>query len=223
LCAFDAVDTGDSGLIANALLGQVNTALAPLAPFFTVLEFTKVVLDCVNGIPDAIGGNPTTLLQAAGNLGVVVDKLLKLFPQYSVPAMAIGIVGVIVESLIGIKQQMAALAQQRDRVVRALTVATNTNNPQLLVIANCANDNLTTQLANTNASYAPLNRMIGVLNILLELANIPCIPVLGALPGIGSEADAVIDTTIEILQTLLAAIPGTGLDLPALPPTGSCA
>lgn len=221
LCAYEYQDTGDAGAIVNSLLGQIGTALAPLAPFFNVLEFVKAVFDTLKAIPDAILTlNPQPIVESLVGLGVAVDKLLALIPQYSVPVMIKGILGVVVQGLIGVRAQMQAMIIQAARVQLALDRAASSQIAPLMVIAQCAQDNLETQLVNLNASYSPLNRMIALMNFFLELAGLPCIPVLGALPSIGSPALDVIDTTIALLQTILAALPGLDTALAALPASG---
>lgn len=214
LCAYEYQDTGDAGAVVNALLGQISTALTPLAPFFNVLEFVQAVLAFAEGVPKAITGNPKPMIDATISLTSAVNKLVAMVPQASVPIMVKGIIGVVIAGLVGIRAQMQAMILQQARVTRALDKANATGIAPLMVIATCAQDNLDVQLVNLNASFTPLNRLIALVNFFLELIKAPCIPVIGSLPGVGTDALYVLDVTIDVLQTMLAAIPG--VDTPPL-------
>src|SRR5688572_26832363 len=44
--------------IAKSLLGQANSALAPLTPIFDIIETINALHNCVKAIPDALGPPP---------------------------------------------------------------------------------------------------------------------------------------------------------------------
>ncbi len=220
VCASD-LESGDAAQIVKGLLAQLNTALAPLAPFFNLLEFVQAVMACISAIPKAIGGNLPALVDATVDLAKAVDKLVKLIPQLSVPVMIVSSMNVIVQGLIGIRAKLAAIIRHVQRVDLAEATAASTGNAQLAIVASCARDNLEAQMANVNAGFAPLNRLIGLLNAFLELIGLPCIPTVGGIPSAGEDGLDALDATIAILQAITATIPAT-ISLPDLPAPGEC-
>lgn len=225
LCAQAGFDTGDLGEITKSLFAQINSALAPLQPFFNILDVLKCIMDCIMAIPDCIGPppDPSGLLNCIPNLQKAVDKLLKLLPQLSIPIMIKSILHTIIVGLQGVRLKLLALIKQVERIIAASLKATALGNLQLQIVVDCANNNMDAQLQNLNAGMAPLNRLLGLMNVLCELAGLPCIPPIGGLAAIGEDALAPLDAIIKILQALEAAIPVPDLSLPAFDPDADCA
>lgn len=224
LCAQTGYDLGDPGEVVKGMLAQINTALVPLGPFFNILDVVKAVFACIQAIPDSLGPppDPTAIIKCIPKLGEAVDKLLKLIPPFPIFVMVKGILNVIITGLMGLKVKLRALIAQVARILRAATAAAATGNVQLQVIVDCANDNMDAQLVNMNSAFAPLNRLIGIVNILLQLAGQDCIPVIGGIGEVSEAVLAPIDAIIELLQNIMAVIPGPP-SLPApLPSPGEC-
>ena len=61
-----------------------------------------------------------------------------------------------------------------------------------------------------NAGLEPINRILGIINALLVLAKLPCIPDLGLLGGLDDIFLAPLDAMIELLEYIrsLISVPG---------------
>lgn len=222
LCAQAGFDVGDPATIVKSLLGQINTALVPLAPFFDMLDLFKAIFDCIQAIPDCITQlNPGNLLNCIPHLAKAVNKLLALIPPFPIFVMVKGILRTIIVGLQGVKLKLKALIDHALRISRAGLRAAQTGNLNLQAVVDCAAGNLDAYLQNMNAEFAPLNRLIGLVNVLLELAQLECIPAIGGIASVSEEALIPLDAIIEFLTIIEAAIPG-GLPLiPTIQP-GEC-
>ena len=222
ICATAGIDTGDAGQIVKGFLATLGPALAPLMPFFNVMDVTKALGACVQAIPDCLGPTPTPepILKCIPNLVKALDKLLQLVPQYTVPLLVKGALTAVITGLMATKQKLVAMVKQVERISAAATRAAQLGGGigvELQGVVDCAQSNLDAQLQNENASLAPLNRLIGVLNILVKLVpGMPCIPTVGGLTALTADVFKPVDSAIKILQAIMAAIPG-GLSLPAAP------
>ncbi len=224
ICAsIHATELGDPGEIAKDLLAQVNTALSPLQPFFNLLDVIKAIFDCVQAIPDALSmpPDPSGIIACIPALGKAVDKLLKLVPPIPIFELAKDILRVIITALQGVRAKLSAMLRHLARVLAAGVAAQQLGNLQLQLVVDCAQGNLDAQMENMNAGMAPLNRLIGVLNVLLQLAGLDCIPALSGFGELTANVLAPLDATIDLLQQLLALIPTIDLVLPQIT-AGQC-
>lgn len=225
LCAQWGFDLGDDGDILKNLLGQINSALAPLTPFFNVLDVIKAIADCIQAIPDCLGPppDPSGIIDCIPNLMEKVNKLLKLLPAMSVPAMVKSILDVIIRSLHALRAELVAMIAQRQRILDAGIKAAALGNIELQALLDCAEGNLDAQFQNKNAAMKPLNRLIGLINTFLDLIGLPCVPGIAAMTALDATALDIIDAAIELLETLKAAIPALDFQLGALPgPDDEC-
>lgn len=210
VCAQAGYDLGDPSEIIRLLLGQINSALAPLTPFFDAVDVIKAIADCVQAIPDALGPppDPTGILNCIPGLVSALDKLLQLIPPIPLFVLIAEILDVLIAALVAFRSQIERLIAKQIRILASATRAAQLGNLQLAIAVDCANGNLEAQIANMNAGLAPLSRLLGVVNLLLELAGLGCIPPFG--PSLAGATDAVlapIDALIELLQLARAAIP----------------
>lgn len=210
VCAQFGYELGDPSEIVRSLFAQVNGALAPLTPIFDIIDLAKKLVDCVKAIPDVVGPppNPQKLEDCLPGLLEALDKLLHLLPPLSVPKLVKDIISAIVMGLLGLKLQLRALIQQSVRILALATKAAKPGNVVLNSILDCAKGNFDAQMQNLNDSIAPLNRLLGVVNLLLELANLPKLPELDDLGDDPEAALAPLDTAIKTLQAASAALPG---------------
>lgn len=224
VCAsISATELGDPGEIAKSLLAQINTALVPLQPFFNLLDVIKAIFDCIQAIPDSLGPppDPTAIISCISALAKAVEKLLKLIPPIPIFELAKDILHVIIVALQGIRAKLSAMINHLNRILAAGVAAQELGNLQLQLVVDCAQGNIDAQMENMNAGMAPLNRLIGILNVLLQLAGLDCIPALGAFGELSDAILAPLDAVIALLQQLLALIPTLDLVLPEVVP-GQC-
>lgn len=216
LCAQVGYDIGDPSTIVKSMLAQLNTAMVPLTPFFDVLDFVKAVSDCIHAIPDSLGPppSPQPIIDCLGGLAKAVSKLLAMIPPFPIFAMVKGILTVITTGLQGLKLKIQALLNHQLRITAAATIAAQTGNVGLTAVVDCASGNIDAQWHNLNAELAPLNRLIGAINVFLKLAGSDCIPAIG---GVASDSSALgaLQAIIDLLQAVNAVIPG---GLPNLTP-----
>lgn len=220
LCASVGVELGDPAAIFRGLLGDLNAALTPLTPFFNVLDAIKKVFDCIQAVKDAIGPppDPTPIIQCIPALAAAIDKLLKLLPQYSVPTMIRSILDAIILGLRGLKREIQALIFSAARVLQAELRGAELGNADLVLVADCAAAEFDIEFQNFNAAIAPLSRLIGLLNVFMELAGLPCIKI--PLDPAAEISDAfldVIDAAIAALEAIRDAIPASPLVLLPIP------
>jgi len=203
--------------ISQAMMSQVNTALAPLAPFFNIIDAIAAMLECIQGIPDAILQlDPSTLIQCIPNLVEAVQKLLSMIPPLSIPIMVSDILGVVIAFLEAVKGDLTEVSRYFTRVAEAIQSAQDTNNLLLLDMLNsCAVPIAEAFNQQISDNMGPLNQLLQIVNVLLALVpGVDPLPCMGAL-GPPDAALDVIDTFVEILKTIRSLLPG-GLDLAAL-------
>lgn len=224
VCANYGYEIGDPSTIVQSLLGNANAALAPLKPLLDIADFAKKIFDCVAAIPDALGPppDPTKLLACLPALKEALDKLLAILPPMPIFTMVKGMIQAIIVGLLGLRQKIAALIAKLLRISAAGLRAEALGNIRLAAVVECATSDVDAQLENLNASMAPLNRLLGIVNVLLKLAGGDCIPTLGSITAASNAALVPLDAAIALLQVLEAAIPGS-IMLPDIPaPTDPC-
>lgn len=187
---------------------QVGPAMAPLQPFFSLLETVLALFNCVKAIPDAITSlNPTDLIKCIPELAEMIDKILKLIPQLSIPKMVIAIIKNVAALLRGIATDLAYLQAQAQRIADGIDRAADLNDYRLNGFLVCAQHTLDTQIGSTGQALAGLGGVILLVNIFMGLFGGPEIPCFGDLmSGNMSEGfDVVIDLLTD-LATLLTDI-----------------
>ena len=204
-----SVSVPDPSELAKQLMAQANAALAPLVPVFNIIDVVIAMFNCVKAIPDALGPppDPSKLAKCMPELAQKASKLLKLIPQLSVPFMVVGLIDVLIAFLEGMHNQLKAVIAAQVRIAAAATRAAELGNVQLTTIVDCANANIEAQMTNLGESAAPVNRLIGLINLFMELAGLPKLPDLSNLGPDAQAAVGVLDTLVEQLKTARSAIP----------------
>jgi len=215
LCAQAGFEMGDLSGIAQSLMAPLNAVLMPLIPIFTVFEVIKLLFDAIKAVPALIGPppDPSKLLKIIPEIGKVVDKIVSMLPMMSVPLLVRGIIDVLITALLGIKIDLKAMISALGRVAAAQAKAENLGNVEFSAALECASGNLDIQFANKNASLAPLNRLLGVINFFMDLAQLGCIPAVPSFDHLGDGALKILDNVIALLQKIRDAIsiPGAGI------------
>lgn len=195
--------------VSKQLLAQANAAIAPLVPVFNIIDAVVALFNCVKAIPDSLGPppDPTKLAKCIPDLAKKLDKLLKLIPQLSLPLLIVDLIDVLLFYLTGLRDHLKAIIDHQARIAAAATRAAQLGNVQLRTAVDCATGQMDAHLKNLNESMKPLNRLVGVLNILLQMIGLKPLPDFGHL---GSDAEAALeplDAVIKQLQTARAAVP----------------
>lgn len=214
-------ETGDAGKIIRSLLQAIYPALAPFLPLFDIAEAFKAVAEMGEA---TIPPDPIKFAEAFGKLIEKVTKLTALLPQMAIPNLARSVIITIAAGLEALRGQLASMIAHNERIASAFARAATLREPArsaLLATAECARSNLDIQLQNENESLEPLNRLIGLVNTMLELIKLPCIPSIGAVDLDPGALDA-LSAVIDLLNQLAALIPSADFELPGLPPAGEC-
>lgn len=210
ICAIVGLAEGDIAAAVRAFIQQINTALAPLAPIFNILDLAVAVVECVKAVPDciAIPPQPQKLFDCIPGLLEALEKLLALLPPLTIPRMVKGILLAVVAMLNGLKIELQSFIRAETDILAAATLAAKPGNVKLLSAVDCARANFDAQLANMNAGMAPLNRLVGYVNLLLSLALIDQqVPTFDQLGDDAAAMLEAIDPIVHGLQIIADAIP----------------
>lgn len=194
--------------ISKQLMAQANAALAPLVPVFNVIDTVLALFKTVKAIPDAITSlNPGKITDALPDLVKKASKLLKLVPQLSVPLMILGLIDVLLTFLDGLSGQLRAIVDQQVRIQAAATRAAELGNVQLQGVVDCANKHVQVQMQNLAESTAPVNRLIALINVFMELVGLPRLPDLSDLGPDAQAALQPLEDMVKVLKDVRKTIP----------------
>src|SRR5262249_41208743 len=92
---------GGAQLVDQDVLRVAQPAIAPLTPFFQLLDVIMGVVKVLKAVPDAFGPppDPTAIISALGEIAPKVAKLANLVPQLSVPIMVVNSLDVVIAGL----------------------------------------------------------------------------------------------------------------------------
>ncbi len=194
--------------LSKQLMAQANAALAPLVPVFNVIDTVLALFKTVKAIPDAITSlNPGKITEALPDLAKKASKLLKLVPQLSVPLMIVGLIDVLLSFLDGLSGQLRAIIDQEVRIQQAETRAAELGNAQLQVVVDSSKGHVAAQMQSLAESAAPVNRLIALINVFMELAGLGKLPDLSDLGTNAEAALAPIEQMVKTLKQARASIP----------------
>ena len=187
------------------LMEQIQPALTPLMPLFDIIDTVVAVFNCIKAIPDSLGPppDPTALAACIPELAEKVAKLLTLIPQLSLPLTIVGIIDLIIDTLRQARSLLLHLQAQMQQITGAIDRATELEDAGLMAITSCAQANVAQEAANVGKSLAALGKLIGLLNIFLELGGAPTVPDLSDLAGspldeVVPPLDAIVDQLTQV-------------------------
>lgn len=195
-----------------ALLGQLNSALAPLQPIFNIIDAVVAVYNCIEAISTL---DPTEILNCIPDLAEKIQKLLMLLPQFALPFTILDIIDTLISLLEGYHHQLSSMSDYIDRILAAELAAAEPGNISIGLFVSCANADVDAFFKSLNESTKPVNRLIGLVNFFLDLIGVPfCIPPLGAFEApFLDEILALLQQLIDLLRLLRGLI-----QIPGLPP-----
>jgi|GEM_PF-531914 len=200
--------------LIRQLFAQANAALAPLQPIFNIIDVVVAIFDCIKAISTL---DPVKIVQCLPGLAQKVAALLQLLPQLSLPALVAGLLEVLILYLRGIRNQVLRALELLVRLLDAETAARRPGNLALARVLPCAFDDLDKLIIWQNESAKPVNRLIGVINLFLEIIGlsrfkIPCLGTFIADVLALEDQIVLIDLLIQLLEIVRLAIP-----IPVLP------
>ena len=194
------------GDVSGRLLGKVNAALAPLSPFFDVLDLLLAFKDLFEAFASL---NPFKIAGVLPKVLAKIDKLKKLIPVLSMPASIKSIVKVLIVYVTGMRTQIQLIIEAQSSIDLSAARALKFGAPDLTIAVGCAQANVNFQLDLLRNDAAPLNRLIAAVNVFCDLAQLPHLPPVTIAPG-AAAADIVepLTVTIDALQSFHDALPG---------------
>src|SRR5690606_13640946 len=125
------------------LFAQLNSVLAPMTPFFNMLDVVKALVDCVQAIPDClVPPDPTPLAQCLPTLLEKLQKLLEMLPPVWVPKMVKAAIDVLITAMLGLRTDVATMIEEQAEIVDAATKAAEVGNVELQLALDCAQGDL---------------------------------------------------------------------------------
>lgn len=192
------------GDLTGKFIAEVNAALMPLMPLFDLIDtllLIKGVLDAVKSLnPGKIAAKITALLPK-------LDKLKMMLPALAVPKLLKGIIAMLLLFLYGFRAQLQAIIDAQAKIDLSAARAEALGCLDLKASVDCAQASVDIQFKAMQNSAAPLNRLIGVINLLAGLAGLPEVPTMANLGADASAALAPIDALISILKAMYDALP----------------
>ncbi len=192
------------------LMEVIQPALAPLVPLFDVVDTIVAVYNCMKAIPDSLGPppDPTAIAICIPELGEKVAKLLRLIPQLSLPYTLIGLIDLVIATLRQAKRELHHLQLQLQQILGAIDRATNLEDAGLMAITSCAEANVGQEAANVGWMLASLGKLIGLINLFMDLAGGPKVPDLSDLAGMPlDDAIPAIDALIDQMKGIRDQVP----------------
>ena len=217
---WDAIGKIPSGAdVSMDFFSQIGPAMAPLTPFFNLLDTVLAIFRCVQALPDVITKlDPTELLKCIPALAQLVDQILKLIPQLSIPKMIIATLRNLARMLRGIASDLEYVQSQLQRIADMIDRAADLNDVTLDGFLVCAQQEMDDTVMSTAEALKGIGRMILLINIFIGLIGGQEIPCFGSLleDNIAEGLDVIIDllTTIaRIIDELADIIPDPDLVL----------
>ena len=192
------------------LLELLQPAFAPLVPLFEVVDTVVAIFHCIRALPEVIGPppDPTILAACIPELAEKVNALIRLMPQLSIPYTIISAIDLLIDTLRQVRSQLLHLQQQVVQITGAIDRATVLEDAGLMAITQCAQHNVEREAVNVGKSLASLGKLIGLLNLFLEMIGGPEIPDLSELAGRPlDETIGPLDAMVASLQEVRAAVP----------------
>jgi uncharacterized membrane protein (DUF2068 family) len=192
-----------------AAMGMVNVALAPLIPFFNMLDVVVAAIDCIKAVEKALGPppDPSKLVQCFPKLAKALAKLMQLIPQLVIP-IAIGqLLDIVILYLTGLRTQLLTILRKQLRLLRSEERAQAIGSVQLQTALDCATLDLDAFLDNLNDASLPVARLLMLVNLLLEIAGMEPIPTVQAIGADAQKALGPLEDTIDALTTVRKLFP----------------
>lgn len=198
---------------------QIGPALAPLRPLFDVLDTALAIFKCVKAVPDALTSlDPTELFKCIPELVALIDKLLKLVPQISIPKLIKAAILNIARLLRAIAADLEYIKSQLQRIADMIDRAADLQDVKLAGFLACAQHTIDAQNMSTAEALKGIGRIVLLINIFIAMIGGEEIPCFGTLmsDGLAQGIDVVIDllaALAQVLQEIAEAIPDPDLVL----------
>ena len=194
----------DNAEVCRGLLGQLQGAMVPLTPIYDIINAVLCLKDIVTDVPKAFTDLPAytdTLKSCLPKL----EKLLQLVPQLSVPIFICQVIEVLTCVIDGIITGMQEIINKQVAIDAAAAKANGPTDP-LFNIVECANRLNQNRLCTLNESMGPINSIIQLINLFLELIGIEPLGTFGEMAAGATQAIDQFRVLITTLRTVKLAI-----------------
>ena len=201
---------GGAAILDAEPLRLAQPALAPLQPFFQLLDAFLAAVRVLEAIPAAflVPPDPTAIVARLADLGTKVAVLLELAPQLSVPVTVASLLDAALDGLAQATVRIDSIDALAARAATAAARASATGDVQLAQFAACAQEDTETAAANLVRDLAPIGGVLTLATSLLALVGGPSLPSLAALDGVPlADLRAGLATVTDALRAARQAIP----------------
>lgn len=186
LCLSTLITPDDYPRISDMVmsqLAQIGPAMAPLKPFFDVLDTALAIFKCIEAIPDCITKlDPSGLINCVPDLVEKINQLLSLIPQLTIPRMIIQLIRNLAAFLRAFADDLDYLKQRLARIAQAVSRAADLNDVTWGGFLQCAEQTVSDEMDALALALQMIGRVILLANILLSLiSGAPEIPCFGAM------------------------------------------
>jgi len=219
----DAIDKiphmADIGL---DFFSQIGPAMAPLVPLFNIVDTVLQIFKCVSAIPDVITSlDPSELLNCLPALAALIDKLLKLIPQLSIPKMIIAALKNLATLIRAVAADLEYIKSQIQRIADMIDRAAELNDVKMNGFLVCAQDTVEGSVLSTAEALKGIGRIVLLINIFIGLFGGEEIPCFGTLfsDHLADGLDVIIDLLLgiaDVIWMIANAIPDPDLALTLL-------
>lgn len=193
--------------MVRQLMAQMSAALAPLQPFFSILDAVIAIFDTIKVLATL---NPVKIAEALPTLAEAIAGILKLIPQVSLIATVAGMLDILILFMQGLKAEYQFQINYLEKIVRSETLLGDAGTSGLKDIIDCALGNQDVLILTMNEGNKPIASIIAIVNLFLQIIGLGQF----AIPDLGDASTATlqpaIDTlcvTIDILTTIRAVVP----------------
>jgi hypothetical protein len=201
---------GGAQLQDQDVLRVAQPAIAPLTPFFQLLDAVMGVVKVLKSIPDAFGPppDPTGIVSALSELAPKIAKLANLVPQLSVPLMVVSTLDVVIGALQQASNRIDSIEELVQKASAASARSQVLGDAQLAQLATCAQEDVQTATANLLRELSPITGVLGLLGPLLSLVGGPALPSLDSIKGVPLDGlRTALADLVALLTDIRKAIP----------------
>ena len=205
----DKIPTGAD--LPLQFFGQIGPAMAFMKPVFTILDTALAIYRCVTAVPDAILKlDPGAIFECMPELVALINELLSLIPQLSLPRMVKQILIGLAQLLEGVASDYQYLLAQYQRVIDEIDRAADLDDVTLNDFLTCRQNTITDTAMSTSEALQGIGRIVLLANVLIGLfggdVEIPCFNDMIDLTNLQSTVDLLLELAAYLRQ-LAALIP----------------
>lgn len=196
LAAMPQLPVPNAATMTRTMIGQLNAALAPLAPALRLVDFAISAFETIKSVPAAFV-DPSELIENIEKLARNAGALAGFVPALGVPRLAADLVDLLIAYLDGLVAELRAIQEVQAKIAAATAQAATY--PQLTIVIDASSADLAIHVDALNTGLGPAGTLIRLANLILGMAGISA---LSDLPGIGDDVQASIDALQSAAMTL---------------------